>query len=349
MRRRELVVASAALAALGGCATPSIGSEPLRRIGFDSCFNQDNPQQGILGAIAADRPDLFIFGGDNVYCKMPYSLANLRAAYAAGARSAALERLRASVPHMAIWDDNDYGANDGGAEFAGKHESKAEFLQFWKVPADDARRSREGLYHARSFGPADRRVQVIVLDVRWFRSPWKLTDQRNAPGKERYVPDDDASKTMLGDAQWRWLEEQLRQPAQVRIIVSGIQVVADGHGWERWGNFPRERERLYRLIATTRAQGVVFLSGDRHVGGLYRETRGAPYPLYDMTASGITHTWREAAEAGPNRIGDLFTDLHFGAVDIDWDAQALGLSIKDAGGKVRRHQTIRFNELKATA
>jgi alkaline phosphatase D len=349
MKRRELVVGGAVLAALGGCATSSSIDQPLRRIGFDSCFDQNNPQQGIFNAIVADRPDLFIFGGDNVYCRMPYSLASLREAYAVAATSVALQRLRASVPHMAIWDDHDYGINDGGAEFAGKHESKAEFLQFWKVPAGDPRRSREGLYYAESFGPADRRVQVIVLDVRWFRSPWKVTDQRNAPGKERYVPDDEASKTMLGEAQWRWLEEQLRQPAQVRLIVSGIQVVAEGHGWERWGNFPREREKLYRLIAATRAEGVVLLSGDRHVGGIYRETRATAYPLFEMTSSGITHTWREAAEAGPNRIGELFTELHFGIVDIDWEAQALSFSIKDIEGKVRRNQSIRFNELKATA
>ena len=114
-------------------------------------------------------------------------------------------------------------------------------------------------------------MQVILLDTRWFRSALKPSDDRGKPGKERYLPDADPAKTMLGEAQWRWLEEQLRQPAELRLLVSSIQVVAEGHGWERWGNFPLERQRLYRLIADTRAQGVVFLSGDRHVGALYRE------------------------------------------------------------------------------
>jgi alkaline phosphatase D len=105
-------------------------------------------------------------------------------------------------------------------------------------------------------------VQVILLDTRFFRSPLKPTDQRNAPGRERYLPDEDPTKTMLGEAQWAWLADRLREPAEVRLIVSSVQVLAEGHGWERWGNFPRERQRLYDLIRDTGARGVVYLSGD---------------------------------------------------------------------------------------
>jgi len=354
MKRRQLLAGGIALGALAGCAAPQIGAptaafapgSTLRRIGFASCIDQKAPQP-IWDTALADRPDLFLFGGDNVYCETPYSLANLRRAYAQATESVGMARLRRGVPHMAIWDDHDYGANDGGAEFPFKAESKAEFLDFWKVASGDPRRGREGLHDARVFGPPGRRVQVIMLDVRWFRSPWKVTDQRNAPGKERYLPDADPGKTMLGEVQWRWLEEQLAQPAEVRIIVSGIQVVTEGHGWERWGNFPLERQRLYQLIARTRAKGVVFLSGDRHIGALYRETSGTPYPFHEMTSSGITHPWRTAAEAGPNRLGDLFTGLHYGMVEIDWEAQALALAIKDIHGAAQRTQRIAFRELEA--
>lgn len=214
-RRRDLLAGAAALAALGGCAAPGrqaggavagIGAErELRSIAFGSCIDQSRPAP-IWDTIVAGRPDLFLFGGDNVYCGMPYSLDKLRRAYAQAAESPGMNRLRRSVPHLAIWDDHDYGQNDGGADFAFKAESKAEFARFWQLAADDPRRAREGLYHAQVFGPAGRRVQVILLDGRWFRSPWKATDRRDAPGKERYVPDDSPGKTMLGEAQWRWLE-----------------------------------------------------------------------------------------------------------------------------------------------
>jgi alkaline phosphatase D len=346
LRRRELLAGTAALGVLAGCASapPQVAPE-LRRIGFASCINQGRPQP-IWDTVLADRPDLFVFGGDNVYCEMPYSLANLRRAYAQAVESQGMSRLRRQVPHLAIWDDHDYGASDGGAEFASKAESKSEFLGFWKVPAGDPRRMREGLYHAQVYGPPGRRIQVILLDTRWFRSPLKPTDRRDAPGRERYLPDPDPAKTMLGEAQWRWLEARLREPAEVRLIVSGIQVVVEGHGWERWGNLPRERERLYGLIARTGAEGVVFLSGDRHIGALYQETAAVPYPLLEMTSSGVTHPWSQAAEAGPNRLGELFTELHYGMVEIDWDARALRLAIKDIQGAARRSRRVAFNELK---
>ncbi|MDP3760988.1 MAG: alkaline phosphatase D family protein [Ramlibacter sp.] len=347
LRRRHLLGGAAALGALAGCAgLPVQAAAPLRRIGFASCIDQRKPQP-IWDTLLAERPDLVIFGGDNAYPDLPYSLARLRQAYAAAAEPGGMSQLRRIVPHLAIWDDHDYGQSDGGAEFPFKAESKAEFLDFWRVPADDPRRGREGLYHGQVFGPPGQRVQVLLLDVRWFRSPLKRTDQRDAPGKERYLPDADPTKTMLGEAQWRWLEAQLREPAEVRLIVSGIQVVVEGHGWERWGNLPRERERLYRLLAQTGAQGVVFLSGDRHIGALYRETNAVPYPIYEMTSSGITHPWGQAAEAGANRLGELFTGLHYGMVEIDWPARVLRLAIKDIRGSVQRSRPIAFNELKA--
>jgi alkaline phosphatase D len=318
---------------------------PLARIAFGSCTDQAKPQP-IWDAVLADRPDLVIFGGDNVYAsEPPWSLDKLQQAYATQGAVPGFARLRQAVRHLATWDDHDYGLNDGGAEFAHKAQSKAAFLQFWQIPDKDPRRGREGIYHAEVFGPPGRRVQVILLDTRWFRSPWKPTDARNAPGKERYLPDSDPAKTMLGDAQWRWLEHQLREPAELRLIVSSIQVLAEGHGWERWGNFPVERSRLYRLIAATGASGVVFLSGDRHIGAMYRETSQVPYPLYELTSSGITHPWAGAAEAGPNRLGELFTEQHYGAVHIDWAAGSLQLQLKDHRGALRRSQAISFHEL----
>ena len=356
LRRRQVLALAAA--ALAGCAAPAqVGlieaprppQLPLRRIALGSCADQTKPQP-IWDTVYADRPGLVVFAGDNVYASaQPWSLQRLEQAYAAQAAAPSFARLRQATPHLAIWDDHDYGLNDGGAEFVHKSESKAAFLRFWDVPATDPRHGREGLHYAETYGPPGRRVQVIVLDIRWFRSPWKPTDQRNAPGRERYVPDPDPAKTMLGETQWRWLEQQLREPAELRLVVSSIQVVAEGHGFERWGNFPLERARLYRLVRETGANGVVFLSGDRHIGALYRETADAPYPMYELTSSGITHPWAQAAEAGPNRIGPLVTVPHYGMVEVDWASRSLQLQLKDQGGAVRQSQGIFLNELQVRA
>ena len=172
-----------------------------------------------------------------------------------------------------------------------------------------------------------------------------MTDQRGAPGKERYVPDFDSQKTMLGETQWHWLEAQLRQPAEIRLIVSGVQVIVEGHGWEGWGNFPQEQDKLRQLIQRTGANGVVLLSGDRHIGAIYKSTRGNGYPLYEITSSGMTHAWSDAKEQGPNRLGELVTQNHFALIEMNWSQQRLHLGFKNTQGAWLKQQTISLAEL----
>ena len=318
----------------------------VQKIIFGSCIDQHKPQP-IWETILATKPDLFIFGGDNVYASsQPWQLQNLENAYAAQAAQPGFAALRASIPHLAIWDDHDMGLNDGGVEFPHKQDAKNAFVDFWQLPSDDPRKTRPGLYHAHVFGPPGQRVQVVLLDTRWFRSKLRVTDQRNAPGKERYVPDSDPQKTMLGEAQWAWLETQLKVPAEVRLIVSGVQVIVEGHGWEGWGNFPREQEKLKRLIQKTGAKGVVLLSGDRHIGAIYKSSGTEGYPLYEITSSGMTHAWATAKEDGPNRLGELITQNHFGLIEMDWSKQQIQLGFQNTRGEWLKKQTIALSELR---
>ncbi|UYN93062.1 MAG: alkaline phosphatase family protein [Enhydrobacter sp.] len=344
LRRRTLgpLMAAASLAPLTAEAQ---GAPPLTRIAFGSCADQRRPQP-IWDAILAYRPDLFVFMGDNVYGDFGSAdAAPLREAYAEAAAIEPYARLMRTVPHLAVWDDHDYGRNDAGASFPHKQVSKELFLDFFHAPATDVRRTREGIYDSRIVGPPGMRVQVILLDIRWFKSPWKPTDQRGAPGRERYLPDPDPTKTMLGDAQWAWLATELRKPAELRLLVSSIQVLADGHGWERWGNFPLEREKLFAAIREARAGGVVMISGDRHIGALYRERPAGLYALTEATSSGLNQFYWAAREAGPNRLGELYAMPNFGVVDVDWWERSVTLALRDTGGTVRRSTTLRLDDL----
>jgi alkaline phosphatase D len=353
-------IAALLVVALLLLAAPPVAAQapppPLTRIAFGSCANEEKPQP-VWDAVLAYRPQLFLFAGDNVYGDVSAgrpvpaerAIEGLRESYALAADIPGLKTLREQVPHLATWDDHDYGLNDAGASFAGKREAQALFLDFWKVPADDPRRGREGVYHAQTFGPPGARVQVIMLDTRTFRSDLKITDQRGAPGRERYLPDDDPAKTMLGEAQWTWLAERLREPAELRLVLSSIQVLARGHGWESWANLPRERRRLIDLVSETKANGVVFLSGDRHIGALYEEREGTPYRLVEITSSGLTETFPGNREAGPNRLGAVYGDVHFGSLDIDWWAGSLALSLRSENGEVVRRERVEFRALRPPA
>ena len=312
---------------------------PLTRIAFASCANQTKPQP-IWEAVLDYRPELLIFAGDNVYGDVTSAaMAELEAAYARAATIEGYRKIREAAPVLATWDDHDFGANDGGADFPHKEAAKRLFLDFWQVPPDDPRRARAGIYHAETFGPEGMRVQVVLLDTRTFRSPLKAADQPVAPGQGPYTPEPDPAKTMLGAAQWAWLRAQLMQPADLRLIVSSVQVLAEGHGFEGWDNLPAERARLLDLIAATGATAVLFLSGDRHVGALYRRA-GGPYDLYEITSSGINMTYAGNRDAGPRRLGAVYGAENFGTIDVDWWAGEVRLAVRSMNGEAVREVAI---------
>jgi alkaline phosphatase D len=235
MSRRLPFVALCAVLLLPPAPARAGQDRPLRRIAFGSCAQQDKPQP-IWEAVVATRPELFLFLGDTVYGDTR-DMDVLRKKYAQFAALPGWQKLRKTCPVLATWDDHDYGANDAGAEYPRKDESQQIFLDFFGVPRDSPRRTQKGVYHAEVFGPPERRVQVILLDTRYFRSPLKKRG-KFVRDQGPYVPNPDRGATILGEAQWKWLERQLKVPAKLRLLVSSIQVVAEDHGWEKWTPFP---------------------------------------------------------------------------------------------------------------
>ena len=319
-------------------------------IAFGSC-NTAQREIPILATIAGESHDLFMYVGDNVYGDArAYNadLPELRENYAALAARPEFRLLRSAVPMLATWDDHDYGMNDMGRDFPFKGFAEQLFLDFWGASEDDPRRQREGIYDAQIFGPEGQRVQVIMLDTRYFRSDLTRTDEYGAEGRERYIPSDNPDQDMLGSAQWAWLADQLAEPADLRLIVSSIQVLAEGHGWEAWRTMPLERDRLFRLINESGAQGVVFVSGDRHSAGLYRRDDVVSYPLYEITSSALNMaSSRENTEPGPNRLGQMYSAENYGVIGIDWDQGQLSLEIRDMDGDAVRQESISLSAIGA--
>ncbi|MBO6795610.1 alkaline phosphatase D family protein [Maricaulis sp.] len=333
--------------ALPGAGEPAADTL-LQTILFGSCHSTDRPLD-ILDTIVGQQGDLFIYTGDNVYgdaYSWDPSLPELRSAYSSLAASEPFRNLRQSTPILATWDDHDYGMNDFGAQFPFKGFAEELFLEFWGVAEEDERRSRPGIYTSRTYGPDGQRVQIILLDTRYFRGALARTPQRNAVGMERYVPTEDTNVTMLGEEQWSWLAETLREPADVRLVVSSIQVLADGHGWEAWRTMPHERDRLFETIEASGADGVVLVSGDRHSSGLYLRDDVIGYPLYEITSSALNMSYGdENNEPGPNRIGEMYAPANFGAIEVDWANRNLSLEIRDGSGETVRQQSIALDTL----
>lgn len=336
-------------ASLVGVAHPQVvegAPSDTVRIAFGSCYRQGQPAPA-FATLARLGPDMFVMLGDNVYADTN-NPQEIRACWEALAAQPDFARLREVSTFLATWDDHDYGRNDAGVEFEAKVDSQTCFLDFLGVPKVDPRREREGVYHAEVFGEPGRRVQVILLDTRFHRSPLeKFRGVRPSDRTGIYGPTGDAGATVLGDAQWQWLKAQLSEPAELRLIATSIQMFSDQHGWETWGNFPRERKRLLKLIAETQAEGVVFLSGDRHsaefsVQPAVHDGHNARYPLYDLTSSSLNNPRRSRSERNPWRLGDQVFQPNFGSIEVDWgiDPPNLTFRIHAADGEVRlRHDT----------
>ncbi len=280
------VLCLAAASTVNAGATDRVSARPeltLTTLGFGSCARQDRPQP-IWEAINAAGCDAFVLCGDNIYGDSA-DPAVLRGKYALLAAMPGFARLRETTPLYATWDDHDYGLNDGGAGFPGAAAAQREFCDFFRLPASSPLRTTPGVFDCITFGPPGKRVQLVLLDTRTFRSPLK----KDPANPKVTLPDTAADATILGAGQWAWLESRLREPAEIRVVISSIQLIATEHGSEKWANFPRERSRFLELLHRTQAQGVVVISGDRHLAELsaLTPTDGAPYRLYDLTTSGL--------------------------------------------------------------
>ncbi len=343
--------------------TPSSDPHPalgrtLTRIGFGSCSKESKPQP-IWDAILAEPFDLFMFLGDNIYGDTR-DMAVLSEKYAKFGREPGFVRLRNTTPIVAVWDDHDFGENDAGGDYPFKEESRQRFFEFWGEPADSPRRGRDGVYASYVFGPPGKRVQVILPDLRYNRTPIMTLDLAGAnyddwaKAKENagllvpgpYARNPDHAATMLGERQWQWLERQLEVPAEVRLFASSLQVLADFPGWEGWINFARDQQRLIDLIRRKGANGVVFLSGDTHYAEMSKLDVNVPYTLWDLTSSGITEVW-PVTPPNANRVSEVLREVNFGVIDIDWQGPRtrLTLSIRDVAGRTRMSFEIELASL----
>ena len=298
-------------------------------IAFGSC-NKHTSTNFLWEDIIAQNPSIWVWGGDIVYADTD-DMNKLRSAYAAQNEVAAYRALKAKVPIIGTWDDHDYGLNDGGEEFTAKKESQKELLDFLGVATDSPRRVQEGVYAAHDYELPKGTVKIIVLDTRYFRTP--VTPDTET--KKRLKPNTYGEGTILGATQWRWLEHTLQaSKADFNVIVSSIQFLSDQHGFECWGNFPHEADRLKKMIVDTKANGVVILSGDRHISEFSRTAiENGSYPLIDFTSSGLTHAYSKFdGEPNPFRVGEVVSQESFGVLQFDFEKkQVLFKIIGDQG------------------
>ena len=318
----------------------SYSNQEILTLGFGSCLHQDR-SMAILKTIEKKELDLFMFIGDNVYGDQEDGeLDKLIRTYKQQYNN--LENFLKNVSTEFIWDDHDFGINDGGSNYRYKDRAKELFLETWKIPSNDPRRLRDGLYFDKMIKKNGLKVHLIFLDNRSFKSEWKLTDEFNKEGKERYVKDFDPHKTILGKKQWQWLKDKLNEDSDIKIILSSLQILSLGHGWESWDKLPLERERLFNLIDESDVSNLFILSGDRHRGGFYRFKTNDNNDIHEFTSSSLNLPIPfNTEEKGPLRIGSTYRKANFGVVRIFEDKVVMELTSNK--GKVVNSLSLEIN------
>lgn len=310
-------------------------AKPLSTIAFGSCSRQNLPKP-LWDDVVAQKPDLWIWLGDNIYGDSE-NMDTLRAKYALQKSDPVYQQLRQHTPIIGVWDDHDFGVNDGGKEYPKRMESQQLMLDFLDVPTDSPLRKQDGAYSSHVYGPKGQRVKVILLDGRSFRDPLKKVNKQNVP---------DPSGDILGDAQWKWLEQELtHSDADIHIIGSGIQIIPEQHVYEKWANFPTARQRFFDLLTRTKPKGTILISGDRHIAEISKlSLPGLGYDLYDITSSGLTHASEPHQEPNRYRVGDMVAKLNYAVIQIDWRAKPLTATIHINGDNNATYltQPIRF-------
>ena len=317
------------------------------KIAFGSCGTQENPMP-ILYKVTEHEADMFIYLGDNIYGDTNDMKVLANKYKTLGAREE-FQHLKSKVPLIyATWDDHDYGKNDAGKEYKKKAESKEVFLDFWDGPQNSERRKSPGIYTYYYHQAEGKTLQVIVLDTRTFRDKHirRNKKEKHPVWKHDYRPHETAGQTFLGETQWQWLAQELKKPADLRIMASSTQFGHDYNGYESWTLFPFERQKMLDLIKSTKAEGVVFISGDVHWGEISKLNEPGLYPIYDVTSSGINKSWK-SFEPNLARVGKIYRQNHVAMFTIDWKKQdpEIEFSIIGLDGKKAVTHAVKLSEL----
>jgi len=296
-----------------------VASEPLTNeitIAFGSCAHSYDSLP-IFDAVVSHNPAVWVWLGDIIYGDS-HDMAVLKGKYDLQKEKPEYRKLMASSKIIGIWDDHDYGINDGGKNYSKKDESKELLLDFLDVSEDDPVRDHDGAYSEYDISVGDKLVKFILLDTRYFRD----TLDPDFGSTARYLPNPEGD--ILGEQQWQWFEKILRDSkADFHVLGSGIQVIAEEQGYEKWANFPKSRERLFNLLSEINPKPLIIISGDRHIAEVSKiDLPGLSYPLYDFTASGLTHTWGMYWDE-PNRyrVDSLIAAKNFGLIIVDWQGK----------------------------
>ncbi len=286
------------------------------RIAIASCLSDAyRTEQAVMWrSVETENPDLILLIGDNVYADTvmgrylgPQNGEGLWKRYAETFELLYLYKFKHLKPILAVWDDHDYGVNDGDRTNPYRLESLKVLQSFFpqttqKIPEFQTGPGASSMLKA--FG-----LRIALLDDRSFRSP--ASESQTQP----------EAQTHFGDEQEEWLFTQ-KDPTSLTLLISGDQWFGGYHRFESYErNHPKSFEkflgRLKRFV-----DPALFISGDRHLSEVMKiEPRLLGYETFEITSSAVhSKTHPSGWENTPNPRQIRGKDLVFQYTVIDFDS-----------------------------
>ncbi|WP_374384695.1 alkaline phosphatase [Dongia sp.] len=287
------------VSAVGRATTLAPAGRPLQRLrlGFTSCANLERGYFSAYRHLAAEEPDLVLMLGDYIYEQVernrpvvrrhsdnavPTTLDGYRRRHAQYRLDRDLQRLHATAPTLATWDDheveNDY-AGDLSERFADPMQfalrRQAAYQAFYEHMPLRERPTATGLRVHDSITLGDL-ARISLLDGRQFRSAGACYGKPDRGGG--HLVDSvscpelmDPTRSMLGPVQERWLGANLAtSPARWNLLAQNVIMAElgarDGDrvtAWtDAWDGYPAARARLLQQLQG--ARNPIVFSGDIH-------------------------------------------------------------------------------------
>lgn len=260
------------------------------QIAILSCMH-DHPilweaQKRIWPVVARSNPDLMLLIGDSTYADSGAkpNASEIWRRHCETRNRADLYRFQKLIPLIAMWDDHDFGWNNGDGTLPYKADSLKIFDGFFGYASKD--RYYQNLKCSRfayAFG-----LRIAMMDDRYFRTPRSVSNG-----------------THWGDEQEDYLHEHLNKGTLPTLLCDGNQYFA-GHPEEE--SYERDQpEALARALKRlSKVESPVLLcSGDVHFSEIRRlDPKLLGYQTWELTSSSVhsfDFPWEPNANGGPPR------------------------------------------------
>ncbi|MBT7608398.1 MAG: hypothetical protein HN576_01490, partial [Bacteriovoracaceae bacterium] len=241
---------------------------------MDDKFN--DIQKNMWKGVYALKPEALFLIGDNAYLdtkldrSKKITAAHMWSRFIDHRKTLELYYYKKLIPVFGLWDDHDYGSNNGNKNFELKAEATKIFQSFF--PFYNIKEAQAG--HGVGYKLSLANSNFYFLDARSFR------DIRDAKTKK--------NGTHFGMAQEKWLYLHLNRDKRHSFLIKGDQFFGGYHSYESYeSHHPKSFKTFLNKVGRAKAP-VFFISGDRHLTEIMELTKADfKYKTYEHTSSGI--------------------------------------------------------------